>query len=115
MKKTLARPASNRTFKPAVATVSAAFFLAAGAPAALAAENPFDAQMLNGGYQQLADAHKADEGKCGEAKCGAEKAEKADKAEKAEEGKCGEAADKATEGKCGEGKCGEGVCGGAES
>lgn len=68
---------------------------------AQAAENPFGAAELAGGYM-LASADKAGEGKCGEAKCG----EDADK--KSGEGKCGEDADK----KSGEGKCGEGKCGG---
>lgn len=68
---------------------------------AQAAENPFGAAELPGGYM-LASADKAGEGKCGEGKCG-EDAEK-----KSGEGKCGEGADK----KSGEGKCGEGKCGG---
>lgn len=56
------------------------------APIATAAENPFALSGLSSGYQ-VADHHKAKEGKCGEGKCGGDKA-------------------KAKEGKCGEGKCG---------
>jgi uncharacterized low-complexity protein len=111
----------KNSIKPMVASVGAAFLMAAGS-SAFAAENPFAAQQLNGGYAQLADASKTKEASCGaakkteEAKCGADK--------KAEEGKCGEAkcgADKkAEEGKCGEAKCGadkkaeEGKCGEAK-
>jgi len=78
----------------------------------------FQATELTSGYQLAAM----------EASCGADKAkDKAkDTAEKAKEGKCGEGkcgadkakdkakdtAEKAKEGKCGEGKCGEGKCGG---
>ena len=66
-----------------------------------AAENPFQADLLQSGYN-LAAHH--NEGKCGEGKCG----EAMDKAKG--EGKCGEGMDKAKgEGKCGEGKCGEGM------
>ena len=61
----------------------------ATAPVASAAENPFQMDSLNSGYQ-VAGVTKAEEGKCGE--------------DKGTEGKCGE--DKGTEGKCGEGKCG---------
>lgn len=55
----------------------------AAAPIANAAENPFQMDSLQKGYQ-VADL-KAEEGKCGEGKCGG---------------------DKDKEGKCGEGKCG---------
>ena len=77
----------NNTIKPIVASVGAAFLLGAAVPA-IAAENPFGAQQLSAGYEQLADSHKVKEGKCGEGKCGGEKKPKAE------------------EGKCGEGKCG---------
>ena len=101
---------AKQHLKPLVAAVGAAFMATVAiAPAASAAENPFQATELTAGYN-LADAH---EGKCGEGKCGAE--------QKAKEGKCGEgkcgAEKKAKEGKCGEGKCGaekkakEGKCG----
>lgn len=73
---------------------------------AQAAENPFGAAELPGGYM-LASADKAGEGKCGEGKCGEGKCGE-DAEKKSGEGKCGEGADK----KSGEGKCGEGKCGG---
>jgi len=94
----------------------------------------FNAAELSGGYQLAAteascgaDKTKSDD-KAKEAKCGADKAKAG--AEKAKEGKCGEGkcggdkakdaakdkakdtTEKAKEGKCGEGKCGEGKCGG---
>jgi uncharacterized low-complexity protein len=82
----------------ALGTVFAASL--AAAPVVSAAENPFQMDSLQNGYQ-VAD-NKPAEGKCGEGKCG--------------EGKCGgdKAKDKDKEGKCGEGKCGEGKCGGAK-
>ncbi|MBE9559248.1 MAG: hypothetical protein IMF15_00600 [Proteobacteria bacterium] len=55
------------------------------AGSAMATENPFAMQQLDGGYNVAMS-----EGTCGEGKCG--------------EGK----GDKAKEAKCGEGKCGEG-------
>ena len=92
---------AKQHLKPLAAAVGAAFMATVAlAPAASAAENPFQATELTAGYN-LADGH---EGKCGEGKCGGEKS--------SSEGKCGE-------GKCGgekatkEGKCGEGKCGGA--
>ena len=94
----------NKTIKPIVASVGTAFLLGAAAPAVMAAENPFAAQQLSAGYEQLADSHKAKEGKCGEGKCGGEK--KAEKEGKCGEGKCGGDKKAAKEGKCGEGKCG---------
>jgi len=79
---------------------------------AFANDNPFGMQVLDQGYQQLAEA-KAKDGKCGEGKCGAA----AKDASKAKDGKCGEGkcgaaakdATKAKNGKCGEGKCGAGM------
>ena len=109
---------TKQSIKPMAAAVSVAFTATlALAPAALANQNPFQADQLSSGYN-LASKHA--EGKCGEGKCGGDKAK--------EEGKCGEGkcgGDKAKkEGKCGEGKCGgdkteaegkcgEGKCGGA--
>lgn len=73
-----------------------------------AADNPFDMQKLDGGYQ-LAQANtdgKKTDGKCGEAKCGATKAG----AEKKQDGKCG--ADKKKDASCGADKKKDGSCGG---
>jgi uncharacterized low-complexity protein len=110
--------------KPITAAVGTAF-IASLATASLAnAENPFAAEALDSGYDQLALADS--EGKCGEGKCGEAKDEGEGKCGEAKdegegkcgEGKCGEAKDEG-EGKCGEGKCGEakdegeGKCGGA--
>jgi uncharacterized low-complexity protein len=94
---------------PLAATLGAAVVASVMSAPVMAAENPFAAKELSGGYMQLAGDHgKGAEGKCGEGKCG--------------EGKCGEG--KCGEGKCGgdkdgdkgdkggEGKCGEGKCGG---
>ena len=90
----------NRKMKPVTVAVGAAFVASLTAASVVSADdNPFAAQMLERGYDLLADGHI--EGKCGEGKCG--------------EGKCGE--DKDAEGSCGgdkgdtEGKCGEGKCG----
>lgn len=87
---------------------------ALAAPAALAADDPFQITELPGGYMvagshgdaaesgeetpcprdgEDGDAAPA-EGKCGEGKCG--------------EGKCGGDGDAPAEGQCGEGKCGGG-------
>ena len=77
---------------PLAASMGAAVVASVLSAPLMAAENPFAAKELSGGYMQLADKH--GEGKCGEGKCG--------------EGKCGEAEGKDREGKCGEGKCGEG-------
>ena len=83
---------------PLAATLGAAVVASAMSAPVMAAENPFAAKELSGGYMQLAGGHGKDaEGKCGEGKCGEGKCG---------EGKCGE--DKGGEGKCGEGKCGEG-------
>jgi uncharacterized low-complexity protein len=93
--------------------IGSAFAAVALTPVAHAADNPFAAKQLSGGYQ-LAQADKKMDGKCGEAKCGADKA-KAKAADKKADGKCGEAkcgadkakaADKKADGKCGEAKCG---------
>lgn len=59
----------------------------AAAPIAVAADNPFQMDSLNSGYQ-VAGVAKGEEAKCGEAKCG------------------GAESDKGTEAKCGEAKCG---------
>ncbi|MGD9983307.1 MAG: hypothetical protein AB7S51_04010 [Porticoccaceae bacterium] len=101
-------PAKN----PVAAAVGAAFLASVAlAPLAQAAENPFQANSLSGGYtlaEKTTTEGKCGEGKCGEGKCG-------DGMKKAHEGKCGE-------GKCGEsmkktheGKCGEGKCGGSKT
>jgi uncharacterized low-complexity protein len=76
--------------KPITAAVGTAFVASLATASMANAENPFAAEELEGGYDQLAKADA--EGKCGEGKCG--------------EGKCGESKDEG-EGKCGEGKCGE--------
>ncbi len=87
---------SKNTMTPAAAVIGAALVGSLSAVnLAHAAENPFAAEQLDGGYLMLA------EGSCGEGKCGSKEEG---------EGKCGE-------GKCGnkdggEGKCGEGKCGG---
>ena len=82
---------TKQSIQPMAAAVGVAFAASmALAPAALATQNPFQADQLSSGYNL---ARKHVEGKCG-----------GDKAEG--EGKCGE-------GKQGEGKCGEGKCGGA--
>lgn len=89
------------------------FAAAAFSPVAVAADNPFAAEKLSGGYQLAQADTKAKDGKCGgdkkaDAKCGADK-KKDGKCggEKKADGKCGaEKADKKRDGKCGEGKCG---------
>ena len=92
---------SKNTMTPAAAVIGAALVGSLSATnLAHAADNPFGAEQLEGGYLMLA------EGSCGEGKCGS----KDDG-----EGKCGNKDD--GEGKCGnkddgEGKCGEGKCGG---
>lgn len=102
--------------KPLAIAFGAALVAGAMTPTVNAEANPFNAEILSGGYD-LANYHqhedgKADhEGKCGEGKCGGEKVEKAMEEGKCGEGKCGgeklEKAKKAMkEGKCGEGKCG---------
>ena len=98
---------TKQSIKPMAAAVGVAFAASmALAPAALANQNPFQADQLSSGYN-LASKHV-------EGKCGGDKAEG--------EGKCGEGKQgegKCGEGKCGgdkadsEGKCGEGKCGGA--
>ena len=94
---------ANKTLKPVVNAVGAAF-LASAAVSMVSADtqNPFEAKDLRSGYD-LANygqhGEKGQEGKCGEGKCG--------------EGMGADAkADK--EGKCGEGKCGEGKSAGAQ-
>ena len=95
--------------KPVAAAVGAALVGSLSAVnLASAADNPFGASPLQGGYMQLASSHEGEkeqagegkemkEGKCGEGKCGGDM--------KMKEGESGE--DKAMkEGKCGEGKCG---------
>ena len=83
--------------KPVAAAVGAAFLASVAlAPLAQAAENPFQAHSLSGGYT-LAEKTMT-EGKCGEGKCG-------ESMRKAHEGNCGGAKAKtAAEGKCGGGK-----------
>jgi uncharacterized low-complexity protein len=110
--------------KPITAVVGTAFIASMASAGYADADNPFAAEALDSGYDQLALADT--EGKCGEGKCGEAKDEGEGKCGEAKdegegkcgEGKCGEAKDEA-EGKCGEakdegeGKCGEGKCGGA--
>jgi uncharacterized low-complexity protein len=100
--------------KPFAAALGAAVLAGSLSPLVSAADNPFSAQSLNGGYDlasydrhgegKCGDSKSEGEGKCGEGSCGGAKSEG--------EGKCGE-------GSCGgaksegEGKCGEGKCGGA--
>jgi uncharacterized low-complexity protein len=86
---------ANRKTALTLALGSAFAASLAAAPIASADENPFKLESLKSGYQ-VADSHKAKEGKCGEGKCGGDKAK---------EGKCGE-------GKCGGDKAKEGSCGG---
>ena len=103
---------TKQSIKPMAAAVGVAFAASmALAPAALANQNPFQADQLSSGYN-LASKHV--EGKCGgdkaegEGKCGEGKQGEG----KCGEGKCG--ADDSSDGKAaGEGKCGEGKCGGA--
>lgn len=100
--------------KPTLAAAGAALLMSLGSASAVAADNPFAAQPLSGGYAQLAEA------KCGEAKCGGDTRPKAE-----QEGKCGAApsAKADREGSCGadkpakadqEGKCGEAKCGASQ-
>jgi uncharacterized low-complexity protein len=112
----------KKSLKPVALALGTTFAASlAGTSVANAADNPFEANKLAGGYMVAAA-----EGKCGEGKCGTgmmkKTAEEASAAteegvEKAAEGKCGtgmkEGMEKATEGKCGgstqkatEGKCG---------
>lgn len=87
----------KNSITPAAAVIGAALVGSlSAANLAQAAENPFAAEQLDGGYLLLAS-----EGSCGEGKCGSKEGG---------EGKCG--AKDEGEGKCGEGKCGEGKCGG---
>lgn len=121
--------ATRKSLKPIAASIGAAVVASTMAlSTANAAESPFVATELSGGYM-LAGA----EGKCGEGKCGGDKAKEGSCGGKAmKEGSCGGKAkegscggDKAKEGSCGgkakegscggdkakEGKCGEGKCG----
>lgn len=82
---------SKHTMTPAAAVIGAALVGSLSATNLAAADNPFGAEQLEGGYLMLA------EGSCGEGKCGSKEDG---------EGKCGNKDD-------GEGKCGEGKCGGA--
>jgi uncharacterized low-complexity protein len=94
---------ATQSKKPFAAALGAAFLASATlAPLASAAENPFQANSLSGGYN-LAEKTET-EGKCGEGKCG-------ESMKKAHEGSCGGEKAAASEGKCGEGKCGEGKSG----
>jgi len=111
---------SKTTFKPVAAAVGFALVGSlTGANLASAAENPFAANPLSGGYLQVAEADKAkSEGKCGGATMSPE-AKKAAEG-KCGEGKCGAMGKAATQTKPAEGKCGgekksaEGKCGGAK-
>lgn len=87
---------TTQTKKPIAAAVGAAFLASVAlAPLAQAAENPFQAHRLSGGYNLAEKA--MTEGKCGEGKCG-------ESMIKAHEGNCGgEKAKTAGEGKCGGG------------
>jgi len=114
------------SLKPAAAAVGFALVGSLAVPnLAKAADNPFGASSMKGGYMQVAEAKQ--EGMGGMSGMSGDKAKQSgmsgmggmsgDKAKK--EGKCG--GDKAKkEGKCGEGKCGgamkagEGKCGGAK-
>ena len=101
------------SFKPAAPAIGFALVGSlAVANLANAAENPFGATAMKGGYMQLAEA-----GKCGGDKMSAEDKKKAEG--KCGEGKCGAAGKAAAEKKAaGEAKCGgmkkpaEGKCGG---
>ncbi|WP_462321452.1 HvfA family oxazolone/thioamide-modified RiPP metallophore [Halochromatium sp.] len=89
---------SKNSMTPAAAVIGAALVGGLSAVgAAHAADNPFGAEQLNGGYLMLAGEGSCGEGKCGEGKCGSKDGG---------EGKCGDKGE-------GEGKCGEGKCGGA--
>ena len=111
---------SKTTIKPVAAAVG--FALAGSltvANLASAADNPFGASQLSGGYLQVAEADKAkSEGKCGGATMSTE-AKKAAEG-KCGEGKCGAAGKAATEKKAAdapagaEKKAGEGKCGSAK-
>jgi uncharacterized low-complexity protein len=87
---------TTQTKNPIAAAVGAAFLASVAlAPLAQAAENPFQAHSLSGGYNLAEKA--MTEGKCGEGKCG-------ESMIKAHEGNCGgEKAKAAGEGKCGGG------------
>ena len=113
------------SLKPAAAAVGFALVGSLAVPnLAKAADNPFGASSMKGGYMQVAEAKQ--EGMGGMSGMSGDKAKQSgmsgDKAKK--EGKCGEGkcgGDKAKkDGKCGEGKCGgamkagEGKCGGAK-
>ena len=63
----------NRKMKPITAAVGTAFVASLAAASFANADNPFAAQPLDTGYDQLAQADA--EGKCGEGKCGADKKE----------------------------------------
>jgi uncharacterized low-complexity protein len=110
--------------KPIAAAIGTGFVVSLSwSPLANAAENPFNATELSGGYMVAAGhgegncGEKKAEGSCGEKKaegsCGEKKAE-GSCGEKKAEGSCGE---KKGEGNCGEkpkkaeGNCGEGKCG----
>ena len=109
----------NNCIKPIAAVIGATLVGSLSAVnVASAAENPFGASQLDGGYMMLASSHEAGkemkDGKCGEGKCGGDKEMKDGKCggdKEKKDGKCGE-------GKCGgdkemkDGKCGEGKCGG---
>ena len=71
----------NLIIKPVAAAVGVAFVTSlAISTSAVAADNPFTTDDLEGGYL-LAGDDEGEEGKCGEGKCGEDKGE---------EGSCGE-------------------------
>jgi uncharacterized low-complexity protein len=111
----------KKSLKPVALALGTTFAASlAGTSVANAADNPFEASKLAGGYMVAAA-----EGKCGEGKCGAGMMKKTaedasavteegvenaaegsgaamqEGMEKATEGKCGGSTKKATEGKCG--------------
>jgi uncharacterized low-complexity protein len=79
-----------------------------------AADNPFSAQALAGGYR-VAAADKAMEGKCGEGKCGAAMGASSPGKDAKTDAKAKTGAKaKVMEAKCGEGKCGGAMKGPAD-
>jgi uncharacterized low-complexity protein len=107
--------------KPVAVAVGTAFVASLATAAIANTANPFAADELDKGYDQLAQADA--EGKCGEGKCGEESKDEGegkcgesgasgDESKDEAEGKCGESGASDDESKDeGEGKCGEGKCG----
>ncbi|MBS0369195.1 MAG: hypothetical protein JSS57_08355 [Proteobacteria bacterium] len=80
--------------------------------AAHAADNPFAAKPLAGGYQLAQADTKMQDGKCGEGKCGADKKATRKSAHKAETKMNDKMAmDKKADGSCGADKKADGSCG----